>query len=179
MNLLLKAQDAGTRGAEQHLRDELRSLRLTALSRRAGAAGLSDAEIADAIDSDDPKGSLTELLVQAELFGDRAERSAALRKELGSLKRSELQKRARTAGADQGRLEEAEDCEDHNEACSLIIDLICEQAAWDADADALAGVSDTDRPHLGASGARSAGTSAKPKLAQRPIQSTTKHVMLR
>ena len=56
------AEDA----AQQVLRDQLKALRLMALQKRAASAGIAEEDIEDAIDGDDPKGALVELIVQLE-----------------------------------------------------------------------------------------------------------------
>eukprot|EP01043_Picozoa_sp_COSAG02_P044976 COSAG02_NODE_4067_length_5836_cov_18.100924_7_plen_265_part_01 len=134
VDLLLEAQNTASRSAEQRLRDELRGLRLTALSKRAGVSRLSDTAIADAIDSEDPKGALIDLVVQAELLtplmdglnsaelmalpapsNEPIEYDGVEVELLQSLSLKDLRKRAKAEGMSATELEEAMDADDPDE----------------------------------------------------------------
>ena len=56
------AEDA----AQQVLRDQLNALGLLALQKRAASAGIAEEDVEDAMDGDDPKSALVELIVQLE-----------------------------------------------------------------------------------------------------------------
>ena len=56
------------------VREELHSLKISALEKRAGAAGVSEDVLEEAEDEDDYKTAVIELIVQAEREGARAER---------------------------------------------------------------------------------------------------------
>eukprot|EP01050_Picozoa_sp_SAG11_P006460 SAG11_NODE_501_length_8895_cov_12.129832_11_plen_751_part_01 len=102
------------------VREELYTLKASQLKKRARAAGLSQAAIDTAGDSDDPKTALIELVVAAEMAVDDPA-AAALRQQLYALKRSELLLRARTWGVPEDVLDAAGDADDPN---SALIDLI-------------------------------------------------------
>ena len=63
------------------LREELLGLRVTALQKRAHAAGVGDAQVDDAMDSDDPKGALIALIVAVPHAAPAAEVASTSRTE--------------------------------------------------------------------------------------------------
>ena len=60
--------------AQATLRSQLQSLRLKQLRHRAGAEGLDDDAIEDALDGDNPKAALIDLLVEREAARGPTER---------------------------------------------------------------------------------------------------------
>ena len=66
IELLLRHASSGTESAQDALRKELSALRLKELRRRAKAAGCSVDAIDDAVDCDDPKAALIEMVLAAE-----------------------------------------------------------------------------------------------------------------
>eukprot|EP01052_Picozoa_sp_SAG31_P006591 SAG31_NODE_304_length_18019_cov_10.386440_6_plen_139_part_00 len=100
------------------LRTELEGLRLKALRKRARDAGIGGEALEDAFDSDDPKGTLVDLLIDTVatskpvVFNVVARDDASLVKELEQLRLTEIRKRARDAGVDGDELEHAMDNDD-------------------------------------------------------------------
>jgi hypothetical protein len=70
------------------LRSELEPMRLTALQRRAVEAGVSDDVLDDALDSDDPKASLTAAIVVAAAEAAQARAAARASHERAQLERA-------------------------------------------------------------------------------------------
>jgi lambda repressor-like predicted transcriptional regulator len=97
------------------LREELQGMRLKELRKRARAAGLTEDELDDAVDSDDPKGAVIAQLLGIEAAAEAAAAEAAMTSRFGdvgrlkTLKLSELRKMATEAGVDHGALEDALD----------------------------------------------------------------------
>ena len=121
------------------LRDELATLKPSALTKRAAGEGIDAEEIKQAKDSGDPKQALIELIVVAAATGGQtpagAARLQALRDELSALKPSELEERALAAGVDAEQVEEAVDGDAPKQALTELI-LAAEPpttAAQDAD----------------------------------------------
>ena len=69
-------------------------MKISALEKRAAAAGVTDEEIAEADDADDPKAAMIALVLSHEGLGKG---TAALRLELEGLKPGALAKRAKAA----------------------------------------------------------------------------------
>jgi len=138
------------------LRQELSGLRLKELRKRAQRTGLSEVELEDATDSDEPKATLMNMLVERCTVGSRE--GQELRSELEGLRLKELRARAKQANIDQDEMDDATDSDDPKTA---MIELLLRHQA-----DTVASASD-DRPHFGSS----------PATAQ-PVQVSTKHVML-
>ena len=124
---LIVSRECAAASAAAALRTELSGMRLTALIKRASAAGVSEASLDDAEDGEDHKGALVDLiLAHAKEATDNgssntARAVAALRAELSVKKLRALMERATAAGVPEDQLDEAEDEEDHRGA---LIDLI-------------------------------------------------------
>ena len=111
-----------TATADGRLAAELRSLKLSQLLSRATATGsLSDDQIQQAQDDEDPRAALVVLLLEAASAnaGSRAEHR--LREELRGLKISALRTRARAEGAADDELDDAVDTERPLEAITELI----------------------------------------------------------
>ena len=63
-------KDEGVHNAEPTLQTELQGLRIKELRDRAKQAALDDDAIDDALDSDDPKGAIVDVLLQAAGLSD-------------------------------------------------------------------------------------------------------------
>ena len=100
-----------TSPASDPLRAELGGLRLKALLSRARADGVDADSLEDAMDNDDPKQAVIELLVQR-ASSDAGAGQDALRRELSGLRLKELRARAKGAGVGADDLEEATDAND-------------------------------------------------------------------
>ena len=115
------------------LREELQALRVTALQRRAESQGVDEAQVDDAMDSDQPRARLVALLLEheASTTGARAsttdKRRQQLRRELEALGLFALQQRGRQAGLDDASLEAALDSASPKEA--LIEHIVGREAA--------------------------------------------------
>ena len=117
--------------ATEALRTELSALRPTQLRKRAVGAGIELEQIEAAEDSDTPKQSLIELLLQTEdenpasmSVSEATKRTAARRTliaELATLKPTQLRKRAVAAGVPLERIDEAEDGETPQESVTELI----------------------------------------------------------
>jgi hypothetical protein len=105
-------------GSEQ-LRAELEQRKVSELLQRARVAGVAQAVLDEAADSEDQKGTLVSLVAQLE-FG-ASDGSEQLRAELEQLKVSEVLQRARVAGVAQAALDEAADSEDQK---GTLVDLL-------------------------------------------------------
>ena len=111
--------------AEAALRREYGSMKLKELRRRVKADGMPADELELAMDSDDPEDVLIEYLLMQHVDTQREaqEASAALRRELDGLKLKELRKRAREAGVDAEKLEDAMDADDlHGAVVALLLE---------------------------------------------------------
>ena len=92
----------------EQLRAELAGMKLGEVRKRARAAGVEAAAIEAAIDeADDPKATMTELIVSAE-----AARLASLEEELAGMKLGEVRKRAKAVGVDPEALERIDEADD-------------------------------------------------------------------
>jgi hypothetical protein len=106
----LQADRAQSRTAEDELRSELKALKLSALSKRAAAAGVSRDAIEAAVDSDSPKESFVALLLEAESgAGGRDSAALELQAELEGLRVSALRRRAEDAGVGPEQIDNAMD----------------------------------------------------------------------
>ena len=98
--------------------------KLSTLQKRARDAGVDGAKVDEAVDAEDPRQVLIELIIEKE--ASQVDPAAALRAELGGItKLSALQKRARDAGVDGAKVDEAVDAEDPRQ---VLIELILEAA---------------------------------------------------
>jgi hypothetical protein len=110
------------------IKEELSSLRLSALERRARAEGLSEQKIIEATDDDEdhPRAALIARIVEAVARARTTPPAGAelrLRAELGKLKLSALAARAEAAGAGVERIEGAKDSDSPRQG---LIELIVE-----------------------------------------------------
>ena len=89
-------------------------MRLSALRSRAEAEGVTAEVLEDALDTDNPKQTMIELLLQqhASMQGSQG----SLRQELMGLRLKEIRARAKQAGVSADALEEAVDSDDPKEA---------------------------------------------------------------
>ena len=101
------------------LRAELNGLRLKALRSRAEAEGVDDDLLEDAVDSDNPRQEVIELLLQRHESTKASE--DALRQELSSLRLKEIRARARQAGVGADELEGATDSDDPKQAAIELV----------------------------------------------------------
>jgi len=106
------------------LRDELASMKVSALHKRALADGASAEATEDAMDDDNPKAALIELIVSCAGSGGNSG-EAELRQELEGLRLKELRARARLEECDDGAMAEAMDSDDPKAA---FVQLLLEQA---------------------------------------------------
>jgi hypothetical protein len=127
--ILALEKPAGGATSAAALRTELEALKPSARKKRAVAAGASEEEIEEALDADDPIGTLVALVLEKE-GGGTAEKEAALRVELEQLKPSARKKRAVAAGATVEQIDEALDTDDPISALASLI-LACGTAAED------------------------------------------------
>ena len=150
------------------LRQELGSLKLKDLRKRAKEAGMSANELEAAMDADDPEGIVIEFLMcQHAAAVEESAVEASLVSELQGLKLRELRKRAKEHGVGAEQLDEAMDA-DEPEAAVIELLVAQQRDSRDGATAALA----ADKPHHGGGVARS-----KPPLkAERQVP--TKHVML-
>ena len=111
----------------------------SALKKRAKEAGVEEGKLEEADDADDVKATLIELIVEkmreehgaggadsaAELEAQKQEEMLQqLREELGAMKPSALKKRAKEAGVEEEKLEEADDADDVK---GTLVELIVEK----------------------------------------------------
>jgi aryl carrier-like protein len=119
--------DVGSKALVAALRQELLGLRPMALQKRASADGVDEDLLVDAVDSDDPKSRIIELILQCHVSASSVEaeqiqlRQIQLRQELQSLKPTALQKRVLTEGFTEAQLEMAVDSDDSKAA---LVELI-------------------------------------------------------
>ena len=92
------------------MRAELGGLRLKALLSRARADGVDADSLEDAMDNDDPKQAVIELLVQH--ASPTGADQGALRRELSGLRLKELRARAKVAEVSADDLLDAADADD-------------------------------------------------------------------
>jgi hypothetical protein len=122
-------------GIPKSLELRLRAMKLTALIKRAGSAGVTEEEMDAAEDEDDHKSALIKLILDKEIGIDsnRSNESnsdadaalvAALRAELGAMKITKLIARSATVGIVEEELEAAEDEDDYKGA---VIELILQR----------------------------------------------------
>jgi hypothetical protein len=108
---------------EGELIEELASLKLTGLRKRAASEGVDAKALEDAIDSDDPKGATIALVVAQHARTARAadESLHELRQGLHDLRLTALRDRAVAEGADADRLDDATDSDDPKRAVIALI----------------------------------------------------------
>ena len=99
----------------------LTGMKLSALKKRARQAGVEEEKLEEADDADDIKAAVIALILEAA----RGAEAAQMREELAGMKLSALKKRAKQAGVDEEKLEEADDADDIKAA---VIDLILAQS---------------------------------------------------
>ena len=97
------------------LEEELRGMKLGALSKRARQAGVTAEQLEDAQDEDEPKTAVINLILAKE------DPTIAIRTELRKLKLGALSRRAREAGVGPDDIEDAQDADVPKEA---VIELI-------------------------------------------------------
>eukprot|EP01045_Picozoa_sp_COSAG04_P003344 COSAG04_NODE_135_length_23774_cov_40.993918_7_plen_329_part_00 len=151
----------------EQLREELGGMKPSALKKRAKEAGVGEAELEEADDADDVKATLIELIVgkmreehgaggadsAAELEAQKQEEMLKqLREELEGMKPSALKKRAKEAGVEEEKLEEADDADDVK---GTLVELIVEKARDESQDRPSTAV----KPHFGA--ADSGGSKAE------------------
>jgi predicted hydrolase (HD superfamily) len=127
---------AHSAAATEALRAELAALRPTQLRKRCASAGIARDHIEEAEDSDTPKQSMIELLLEAAagvggaaspaLTGANAAQEAAAAKaalvaELAALRPTQLRKRAVAAGVSSEQIESAEDSDTPRESLTELI----------------------------------------------------------
>eukprot|EP01045_Picozoa_sp_COSAG04_P004647 COSAG04_NODE_205_length_20393_cov_45.275796_13_plen_2486_part_00 len=160
--------------ATDALRSELEQLKPAALLRRAKEADVDEAALDEALDADDPKSVLIDLLLQQPPL-PAAAADDALRAELGALKVSALRKRALSGSVDAAELEGAMDSDDPHGA---LVDLLLAAEAAPAGTEARR----ADRPHFGAAAAQAetgggSGRGRSPRKAPSGAATSTKRVM--
>ena len=121
------------------LRQELSSLKLGSLSKRAKDSGVPEEEVLDAFDEDEPQEALIALILDASTRtaapGVEAAQAAAasLREELTPLKLRAVKQRAKDVGVGADELDEADDAEDIKAAgerfCPLTLP-VCFSHCW-------------------------------------------------
>jgi hypothetical protein len=144
--------------ALEALRQELGGLKMSALKKRALAAGVGEEELDDTADSDNPKGAVVGILIGAERAALEAahlaaaeakasaaavaksaqQRLAAARQDLLALRASDVRKRARARGVGDEALDEAEDAPNPRVAIVDLIMQMDEEAATATDGGASA-----------------------------------------
>ena len=115
------------------IRDELATLKPSALKKRAEQEGIDAVKIKEAKDSDSPKEALIELIVAASVPDSTPNDASlqALRDELSGLKPSDLEERALAAGVDEDQIDDAVDGDTPKET---LIELIVAAGAATAGA---------------------------------------------
>eukprot|EP01047_Picozoa_sp_COSAG01_P081273 COSAG01_NODE_16140_length_1266_cov_2.374464_1_plen_297_part_01 len=127
--------ERSTQAIVASLRAELAPMRLSAVYKRAAAAGVDNQLIAEAEESESPKKALIELIITAELSGrsptdPTVAQKQALRASLEGMRLAALQQRAVEVGVHEAKLEEAEDSERPKQA---LIELIVAAANFGGD----------------------------------------------
>ena len=95
-------------------------MKLKALKKRARSSGVDEDQLEDADDADDIKAAVIQLIVEAQASSGSTV-DELLRAELSGLKLKALKRRARDAGVDEEKLEDADDADDIKAA---VIELI-------------------------------------------------------
>ena len=95
-------------------------MKLKALKKRARSSGVDEDQLEDADDADDIKAAVIQLIVEAQASSCSTV-DELLRAELSGLKLKALKRRARDAGVDEEKLEDADDADDIKAA---VIELI-------------------------------------------------------
>jgi hypothetical protein len=106
------------------LRDELSCLKLKVLRKRASDEGISEDEVEDAIDSDEPKAALIDLLV--ERHASKSTQDSDVQSELRGMSVRDLRARAKEAGIDQ---DEVDDATDSDEPKAAIVALLMQHTS--------------------------------------------------
>ena len=168
----------GGKGSESNakeLREQLQGLRLRELKRRALAEGISSETVDAADDSDEPKHTLIEALLQAARQSPRQAAAAEkLRGELSELKLSALKRRALAEGVSSGAVEAADDSDDPKE---LMIEMLLSTAAEKQKKPQAKSI----KPHFGEAvptQSRAGTEGAAPVAGGRQLVPRGKHVML-
>jgi DUF971 family protein len=167
------------------LRAELAPMKMSAMRKRALAAGVNEEVIEDVDDADDPKDELVSILVEERrktLVVSQDDGAAAqaeleaLRAELASMKVSALRKRALAAGVGTEDLEAAVDADDPRAAIeSLLLDGAVHQSKG---APRVKG-DPPGRPHFGAGDIGAGGGAGFEREPAPPPQAFSgKHAML-
>ena len=156
-------------------RAELTPLRLSALRKRAADAGVSEEQLDEADDDDNPKQVIISILLETESTGTaEVEESVAaaevLRAELTPLKLSALRKRAAAAGVSEAQLDEADDSDNVKAA---VVELVVVHETTQVAAESAAG-----RPHFGRALERARETEAEPSVEVLNLQAAGPHAML-
>ena len=103
-----------------------------ALHQRATAEGCDASDVDDAMDSDDPKAALIELLVKCSSGGGAGESDEQLRAELQGMRVMALHKRALSDGADETAVDGAMDSDDPK--AELVTLILAQHAGADPQA---------------------------------------------
>lgn len=125
---MLPAEEAAPpeqREAHESMRVHLQNLRLTALHKKARACGIPEDDIETAMDSDQPRRALAELLIpciDAVTLTEHKQKEQ-LRARLRDLPLTALRKRASEAGVEEARIETATDASNPRAA---LVDLLSE-----------------------------------------------------
>ena len=159
IDLILNSESASA-SDEALLRFELVNLSQAALTRRAAAQGVSEAELKEVAGADGFIGTVVELIVAKVAADDRLAVEAEERAELMELSQVALLKRAAGAGVTDGQLEDAETQEDYK---GVVADLVM---AATAAARAAAGGSPRKRKPLAPAAAAGAGAAAAAAAAE-------------
>ena len=105
---------------------------MMALHQRARAEGCDASDVDDAMDSDDPKTALIELLVKCSSGGGAGGSDAQLRAELQGMRVMALHKRALSDGADETAVDGAMDSDDSR--AELVALILAQHAGADPQA---------------------------------------------
>ena len=117
---------------DNKLRAELEGMKLKALKKRAKDVGVDKEKLEDADDADDVKGTVIDLIVEAEPTA-LPDNNQLLRVELEGMKPKALKKRAKEEGVDEEKLEDADDADDVKAAViGLILERVKESSASEA-----------------------------------------------
>eukprot|EP01046_Picozoa_sp_COSAG06_P063118 COSAG06_NODE_14526_length_1149_cov_3.281905_1_plen_383_part_11 len=165
--------DADLQAGEASLRSELQELGLKDLRKRAKGAGATAEDLLEAMDADEPKDAVIELmLAMREATCSQAPGAAReeqrLLSELQGMRLRDLRKRAKEVGVGSDALENAMDSDEPE---ASVIELIVARSQS----------VDEDKPHFGsapAAEAQAAAAAALPQPATSGAVVNTKHVML-
>ena len=119
--------------ADPHRVQELLGLKLSAVKKRAAAAGVKAEDLEEADDAEDVKAAVINLILTAETSGSPMVQQK-MREDLQKLKVSALKKQAVSAGIAAEALEEADDADDTKSAViELLISQECQELQPKAD----------------------------------------------